>query len=902
MGSSLDTLKDSTKEIMSAKNKKLAVAKVVAKSVMNAMLDPSIIDVVIITTFLTIPVGLCIGIAVITQSFMYGKIFNDSSAQCYMARDSRVTERIQLSSKGYNLKGTIPKNHSEIGQITSWVDTGLVTTGDPLEVAVEGKWFPWGEEDSKHIYQIVQKLNSTYKIKDSDKVMRKSYEPEYVSESCKLTNSFEAVKANFNSDSKFDIAMRQNQISRYARTENNIRRVNQQTENIVNAPCYLENGYGVYMKIGEGSRFAYHIVNHTVESFEYRYDNNEGVVLRPTLPLNNTRLGETVIPFSLPTKIYDQTFNLSKPINITHLNPRLVQANKINTPYAELAEESLCNADIADRLMRPNETCSPPSKQKIYLAVNDILYTANEGILDITFASGVQRENVEYVGGLRTKQSSILQQISSFILNPLFGNQDITRLAPGELIDFTQKESGIIVKIRNNFLRNSTFQTIRMLLVILTITMLGYNVVKGSQELNFDSILKQILAISIALWGTEPDTYVLIDEVIVPFFFHGLVSLFSAFFIAASQISGMSMNTVNPFAIFDIIIEEIFSPVLGYRILAGFVSEPMFMVTMITVFTLIIAFAISAFRAFLTTIVAVTQSAMIVAFMPLALLLMIYSKTSEYMQKLISTIEAGIVKTMLFLLMMTILFFIAIGEFNKTLGYSICWQEIFSINIFEIFSIKFYGWKTIGTFSREYFILHLVTFAISVSICTKADIIMSHLADLTGGTGLYSSGSSMIQSFLGAAQVVFKPIQFILPKKLGGDYIGDNLFEVAKTALRPTSPTGDPRSISRIKLPFQNIQHKSPNSKNKDGKKNKEDESFQPEDVTKASIPRRNSTGADVDSGNASGRNAGNVGAGVGDIGEKVGAGVGDMGGKVSAGDIGRAGVRASGIAGVGDM
>ena len=734
-----------------------------------------------------IKIAIYLGATVVFGAIMCGVIIGYSIAnkyhsptgqQCYYAKTNpnQVTNAVYLNANGYDVVGPYPTSTAEVGQTTQWFDTGLQTNGDILQVRVNNNWYPWGETGTASSLKTVA-WNSTdgYIIDNTSGTGNvKGYYtlPQY--NQCSFSTDLQYISTT----DPNQIPRQQNQIMRYGGTSSSPVSIEDQIEYIQGVQCLqlggesgeeclqfapstynqystcaMGHGHGVYMKIGDLTNYAWHLANY--EIVPYVYGEKNGVNQSYPLIDPSTNLPEAYyVPFTLPTMIRNPNYPAAGIPNITTVDPTLIDASAANTTTSQLAAQYECSLSESSFQTLINENCPPPAGQEIYLAVDDIYYKDNTGILEVIFDSGAQTATPQQYNGTTTGPSySFMQTIVARILQPLFGPQDFNTMPIGALIDFTNDDQGMVIYIRNGLLSNFLFQTMRALSMMIMITLYGWGVITGKTNLSAKDFAKKITTIGIAFWGTDPSNYTLIDDVIVPILYTGIPAFGGILMEVAASISGLSITVNNPWQGFDVLLQMLYGPVIGYRMMAYFTGDIMFWLTGLILFYTMLKFTLAMFKIFAETLIGVIVSAMSISILPILFLLMLNDHTSQYMKKWFNTMVSTMLQTMLFLFVMMIFFSFAAIGFQKIFNFTTCWTSVIHIGFGLIMHLNIWGWGGEVPGFLPY-TAGLIWFMIGTHFSDKTPKIAMQIAALFGaaGGGFKQSGADIL-SGLGRSAV-----------------------------------------------------------------------------------------------------------------------------------------------------
>ncbi len=390
---------------------------------------------------------------------------------------------IDLSTINY-INNTTEKKYTNSGQYSSWIDTGFLTTGENLEILVYGRAFPWGKDGTKQTKAIRYKYS--YSSLDDFTYLIPQIVNDYVP--CNLNTDPPDFLRTISSANYYSLSLIQNNPDYILDSTNPLRRYpfsyyqlsdnamsdcilgfnctadEVSKDNKIQDSCYLDNGYGAYIKIGdftlngEEINYAYHIVNPLVAKIKqqcYINSANQEICKFGYSLMENSPM---LLPmhFTLPLKVYDfqkkeslmndirdnrmpMTLATNSDYKTKYQFTRHIKVNNaecdsdpINTELVDgicyrmktdlwnyNTENAVCPTDYTggNALSKfPSEVCSPAGNQKIYFKYSTTNYENLEGDLSLIFLNGAQNPAM-------TSKLGFLQDLLYAILTPFWGQQ-----------------------------------------------------------------------------------------------------------------------------------------------------------------------------------------------------------------------------------------------------------------------------------------------------------------------------------------------------------------------------------------------------------------------------------------------------------------------------------------------
>jgi hypothetical protein len=258
---------------------------------------------------------------------------------------------------------SVEKIYQDMGQSSEWIDTGFVTNGKDLQVYVYGSWYPWGKdvtfktEKPRYVYKSDPDSGNFTKILDTEK--------DYID--CPIAPLM--TVQNKNDSNRENVIKSSNHLEYYIDNINNnlLNEISNQTaksnqyyndcipglnciecqngkcsppvDTDVTLPCRLQNGAGLYLRIGEDTQYAYHLINRDIPVIkkvcsklgpdgksvcEYKYELDK-----------NGHLKQSQIPFTLPSKIFNAEYITNNIYDIRDSDYSFITANnyKENNAY-----------------------------------------------------------------------------------------------------------------------------------------------------------------------------------------------------------------------------------------------------------------------------------------------------------------------------------------------------------------------------------------------------------------------------------------------------------------------------------------------------------------------------------------------------------------------------------------
>ena len=468
--------------------------------------------------FIDINVLLLLGFFFLFKCLAPGK----NEAHCILKEES-INNNIfefdiskNIAHGGHQPDGNI---YNDIGQSTSWVDTGFITTGENLIVYATGSYFPWGKK-------LTQKSTSYHPIieKTSDGSFVSSLELKDDYEECRLNTDItysiydnEEVRLLYeNHLNKYTEVNPSNRISTISSVlyntgyditgatktqadciqNNNCLTDDEEHQNPIG--CVLKNGAGIYMKIGENSNFAYHIINHQVPKLKQVCQSANNCTYE--YYRNGDKIETTTIPFGLPLIVYNKTqknkFIRDTQEDNTKILPITSYTEETNYEFTTLKhtkkedcdnEENKiltqlingeCYKSVVSRMTpdelqsytcppddseinfsHPNELCAPQKGKKIYIKTADTFYEDDEGLVKIIFTSGAKNEKPEFQTKMSENglQLSWIQYLTYKLVAPFLGDQTDEEDISSIITTTPQADKIVLKHTKNGRLYVSTY-------------------------------------------------------------------------------------------------------------------------------------------------------------------------------------------------------------------------------------------------------------------------------------------------------------------------------------------------------------------------------------------------------------------------------------------------------------
>lgn len=608
----------------------------------------------------------------------------------------------QSTSVGQNQGTSIsqPANLNALGKADllsnlEWRDTGHITNGKPLIVRATGKFFPSGVDNTPS-FQVVSKTEDAgFKIQE-----------EYP---------------------KCDV---EEEVDK---------------DNILNPPCYLEGGYGLYLRFGD-SKYAYHLAQ---------------------VKINQSTGGSvTYVPFSLPARDDEGNFKV----------------NSGDCSYDPDVEK---------------EDCAPEKNLKIYIA-RDASFSGYTGNIDVFFDSGVAdisdiiKNNQDitnsknetglkqaYPSGAEAgldyrniQDASVFSKMAMFVFEPFFGKS--IKFSGGLISEMDSKE-GVFTAIRDSILASFGFQVIKIILLIMMIMSYGKGLFVGDESLSASKIMPKLLNIMFVVWATSPENYAFVDQILVPFFFAGFAGLSSVVSGIALSISGIhdSISFSDPFYSFDLILKYMFSESIGYKMLALLVNNYPFVLTMVLLWICMMNVVVLIVRTAVTLSLSVIMMGFMITISPLVIIGLLHDRTRNYFSTwknmLISEGISGVVN----MFFICLFFALLIRPFVEIFNFETCWGEVFSLDLaFISFTVD--SWDLKNDITDTTYLMNFLNFA-AWSVClyylresffNMADKIFgsARLPKINSNEEGERALNNIQNTVFGGGAFNFSPLSLILPK------------------------------------------------------------------------------------------------------------------------------------------
>ncbi len=413
---------------------------------------------------------------------------NEDEAKCIIQEETGANNIFEFDiAKNITAGGYHPEdgNYNDVGQSTGWVDTGFKTTGDNLIVYAIGDYFPWGKaltQKSILYHPILERAPDGTMVSSLE--LKKDYEEcvlntniVYSSLDNEMTrllyenhlNKYTSVNPSNRTIGMSAVLYEQGyDITGATKTQTDcIQNNNCLTDDKINQNpigCVLKNGAGIYLKIGENSNYAYHIINHQVPKLQkvceddgkcvYRYSNIGDKIETINIPfglplivynrnsdkkwIRDTQEDNTKI---IPITSYDQETNYefttleivsAKTCEEENYTEPLYQTiggscykSVVKTLKPNELQHYNCPVDNNVKILHPNELCPPQKDQRIYVKTADTFYDDDEGVVKLIFTSGAKNMEEEISRKISDKglQLSWVQYLAYKVIAPFMGDQ-----------------------------------------------------------------------------------------------------------------------------------------------------------------------------------------------------------------------------------------------------------------------------------------------------------------------------------------------------------------------------------------------------------------------------------------------------------------------------------------------
>ncbi len=726
--------------------------------------------------------------------------------------------RFSLSGSGQNVTGAPPSSINSMGQKSQWVDTGFLTNGKPLQINVTGGWYPFGKASKKirikNQPNMAPKLppdadgGANYALQADivDMPCITTTDLSYFADTF-ISPTYPSGTSITGAATALKNTRQVNHLLRYSDTDNSghgLTGIDAQMEEIMDihclgtdakptgtaiatnicsnfrpatltsgvantnfTPCVLANGHGVYLKIGNAN-YGYHLANHEVNIYQKKINRDGSYKVLQAVDDMDQPL-TTLIPFSLPTQIYSNFRAWNDIVPISNLNQDLgnyaggVAGLTIRTDNLGGRGPNGCyktGDTINPNLI--NETCPPPPGQPIYAIINDTNYGDNTGEVELIFLSGATRSD----GKNGFYNGSVFTSIATWIFSPWFGTgavlggKSIVQVcqtqydANGNPILNSGQSCGAVITLRNMFLSNFTFQVLKILLLVVYVMFYGLGLIKGNLQINETDIAKRLMNLAFIIWATDPTNYEFIDNIVVPFFFEGFNQLAVIMVNTSLRIVDITTEIDDPFGIFDVMLAQMFSPVIGYKMLALINTNFIFLLGLPLVWILMIAITIVMIKTALSYALSVFMLGFFIVIAPLAVLMMLSEYTAQAFNTWLKTLIKEASSSVVALFFISLFFALIYKPFQMLFSFDVCWSKIFTLNILNIIKINEYGWLIPNSPSTGNYFLSILLFTVSTFLLLQFKNEFVSIGDklFGGGSSLTSpkQGEAVLDTALGS--------------------------------------------------------------------------------------------------------------------------------------------------------
>ncbi len=671
----------------------------------------------------------------------------DDANFCISSSDIGRNVVYNLNVGKIKCSGDVPDSDANLlttrGQAMTWVRTNLITNGAPLVVFAEREWFPSGSASTPKTKQKIENGREVY-VNQECSFSNEIQKTESLGERCDAilyypNDTFRSnVYSRYNTASGFrnDVQSQIDYIdnmhyqSKTGYSSSNpgglkLADSSQIFNKYVNYSCAMKNGYGVYLRF-DTDPMAYHVANKYVDIKESdrvvdAFNNLVENQYRYMVDTNGCRM-QKLIPLTLPLE--------------------------------DEAEKMLQCSD--DPMMKDycydNKLLEPGRRINLTVANTHCLH---DGVVKLIFRSGAEYDNASKI--------SFFNLIRDSLIKPMFGS---------DILSGQWSNTSYVITVRNDILSNSMFQALRFMVVIFSIIMLGYKVMMGSFALDpkngkslppTPEIIKMIIFISIGLWATDPNNYTLVDNVIIPFIYKGIMSISDIFVLAIQKTVSYGIGNKGSYGGLEETMMSFFSDSVFNKTLAIF-GDRFHIFLMIPVFWICI---VIVFMEFIKSIIIVCLTMMtfgvLIILSPIVSMFLFLEFMRDQFWKWINSMKDLMIKqaAVLFSLVLAIEFVTSI--LSKLLAFEIC------KNKFMDFFGGWYRWKIVSNFDDTQFTINIIIFAIVTYLVTDIRNLISGAIGNIFGKLDTSFGSKAFDNLVDSAtfQGATKPLSdALMPKTL----------------------------------------------------------------------------------------------------------------------------------------
>ena len=719
-----------------------------------------------------------------------------------------------------------------VGPNPEWIDSGLITTGDMIELYASGLWYPWGKDFTSTNVKEIKAPNGDSKYEFVPQICEMS-DNLYTNETCTTGNDPVTGNCKYSETAVFAL----NPLNRYFKTtcSSNVSLTQQSAyindyhlpdastvsklpngcitydkiyNDIINASnsattCAMENGYGVYMRLGNDD-IAYHIANKRVGRVEKSLKDSS----QYQIAYNKYGVRETFsMPFTLPTTDYDYTKILEGLNNYSDLSSSdwLTFVDQAKTNYIQFHTSDSCvSTNLSDDIEKNNKTPSPslcefgyPKEgQKIYFTLSDINYDDNEGSIALQFRRGARYADT-------SKQQGIFNYIWEAIMSQkVFGIHD------GHL-----ERDGLIIQLRNAILTHPGFQAIAYTILITSLVFYGYGLLMATEAISTKDIINKFLHIGFGLWSLDPNNYDFLDEFMVPIFLDSASGITGVLINGVLKVNGISssiINPTNPFASFDGVFQDLFSDVLFAKLLAMFNKSGIFIFFPSIIICALIVVVIFLFRSVSIVMLSTLTIGIYFALMPFATIGLLYStKFKANFDKIIQGLINKNITGMMNILIFTLVLGLIMKFIKRLLDYEVCFDTLIDLYFFS-----FSSWYVKANMDASTVITNLAMMLFVVYVGSQSSaFVNSFTSSIFGGDGDNKFGEGLFDKiFDGSVGSVTKGI---------GSAIGVNASITSKDIANPAEMIHSGVSKLKDMVMSNNINQNTSSQVNKKADKKK---------------------------------------------------------------------------------
>ncbi len=414
--------------------------------------------------------------------------------------------------------------------------------------------------------------------------------------------------------------------------------------------------------------------------------------------------------------------------------------------------------------------------EKIKININDNIYTDNFGSYTLEFLGGI----------IKDEDAGLLESLVRFIEDILLGkfsgehlNQtgdEVVNSVSGSFINEFKgssrdregvRQGGVLETMYNVIVKDSTFQVIVQLVLILYITFFGAGVLMGSVEISTKEMSTRVIKIALISlfvgFGAEYNAWQYYNLIIVGFFKYGLDSIISLFSnivdsgvsdivhiakgsrngVIDASISIQSASQADRFAYIDKIIIMFTKEVIHKKIwgllfgkIFGFILIPL-------IYLLIVFFIYTVLTAAILYVTALLRMVVVMAIGPLFIIASLFTHTESMFKKWVTYLAARSLEILLLFLILYLFLDLIDFRIKELLRYQVCYTRLSKLFIgaWKIDTAALNGNRPFAEWISQIFSILALIFLLKV-IIEKIPGLVSDLVSVSGTQTLPIDGNS----------------------------------------------------------------------------------------------------------------------------------------------------------------